>query len=86
MKTDYYNCSCKSLEHLICFTRWDETDDVLYMNIHLSHYPFHKRIVKAIKYIFGYSCRYGHFDEFLIDRATAKNIMKMLNIFVKEKK
>jgi hypothetical protein len=86
LKSDYYSCSCSSPEHVVTFTWWHKDDDALNMNIHLAKHPFYKRVVNAIKYVFGYSCQYGHFDEFLIDRDTAKKMTKMLNEYVKGKK
>ena len=64
LKSDYYSCSCSSPEHVVTFTWWHKDDDALNMNIHLAKHPFYKRVVNAIKYVFGYSCQYGHFDEF----------------------
>jgi hypothetical protein len=42
-----------------------ESGPEFYTTIFLSNKTFFKRIWIAIKYIFGYKCKYGHFDEFV---------------------
>ncbi len=59
-------CDCSSAEHQIIFRKMDDDNEFVYGSIHLSSRPFLKRIIPAIKYIFGYKCRYGHFDEILL--------------------
>lgn len=86
LKQEYYECQCSTPEHLIVFKLIDKDDDTICATIHLSKLPFYKRVVNGIKYIFGYSCQYGHFDEFLIDTDTAKRMIKMLNYFQKNRK
>lgn len=36
----------------------------------------------AIKYIFGYKCCYGHFDEFVFKSSDADKLQKVVN-FIK---
>lgn len=72
MKTTLY-CACSSNEHQISLEsdEWEGKKD-LYLAIHLSQsQPWYKRIVQAIKYVFGYRCKYGNFDEFIFTTDTA---------------
>jgi hypothetical protein len=69
MKTDptkmdkyYIECECGTDEHLLVF-HYDEEYNEIYTSVQMS--PFFgvfKRIWKAIKYVFGYKCKYGHWD------------------------
>lgn len=36
-----------------------------------------RRIINAIKYIFGYRSRYGHFDEFIFQKKDAHKLVKI---------
>jgi hypothetical protein len=66
----YFECSCHSPEHLVKFSFYNEETDEgdLYLSTFLNpEYRWYKRVWVAIKYIFGYKCKYGHFDETIID-------------------
>lgn len=56
-------CECHSVEHQVVF-RYDDEDDEVYMNIYLNKPSFLKRL----KYLFGYKCRFGHWDEVIIHK------------------
>jgi hypothetical protein len=43
---------------------------------------FYKRIWLGIKYIFGYTCRYGYFDEFILD---PKDVDRMIGLLTNYK-
>lgn len=58
-------CRCYSPEHQLIFRTIDGDSDV-YVTFHLTRLPFFKRIVHAVKYIFGYTSKYGDFDELII--------------------
>jgi len=68
MKRTLYTCACSSLEHMFVVSA-DEDD--AFIEVHLAPAPWHTRIVRALKYIFGHRSRYGNFDEILLDPATA---------------
>lgn len=58
-------CECNSKEHQMIFD-YDDEDKTIYCSIHLCKVPFWKRVTRGIKYIFGYKCKYGNFEEVLI--------------------
>jgi len=64
-------CNCHSSEHQLVLTyvpgdTHDEPDEV-FIEVHLrTSDNFFKRIVTAIRYIFGYKSRFGAWDEFTV--------------------
>lgn len=62
MESYYFDCQCSSSEHTLRFNL-DSTDGHIYISTHLTHFlPWYKRVLQAVKYIFGYHSKYGHFD------------------------
>lgn len=66
LQTEYFECQCFSTEHVLRFIfAVDEKagDPEVYTEVFLNPWePWYKRVWKAVKYIFGYKCRYGHWD------------------------
>jgi len=78
MSLELLVCECSSLEHQIIIYK---EDDQVYAYFHLSNLSFFRRIKYAIKYIFGYKCKYGAFEEFMFGEQhveSLKNIIKEL--------
>jgi len=63
----FFSCQCHSPEHTLQFL-FDEEENELSTSVFLGneYMPWWKRLWIGIKYIFGYKCRYGHFDCFLL--------------------
>lgn len=62
MITEFYECDCSSDEHTLKFTL-DPDDGMLWTSVFLSQYRgFFGRCWEALKYVFGYRSKYGHFD------------------------
>lgn len=72
----YFECACYSPEHTLRFLVSDEN---LYAYVFLNPDPLHRRIWNAVKYVFGYQCAYGHFDEFILRPADADRLITLLN-------
>ena len=53
-------------------------DPEVFAHVFLRPDPLPKRIWNAIKYVFGYKCRYGHFDEFILQRADVTRLITLL--------
>ena len=66
-------CACHNAEHQMIF-RTIEGDDDVYVDIHLCKLPFFKRLWHGIKYIFGYTSKYGDFDEIIITPDDAQKL------------
>jgi hypothetical protein len=69
-------CRCHSSEHQI-LVNYDEDDKMLYLSIHLTKRNFLKRLKYGLKYIFGYHCKYGHWDEFIFNENDADKLQAM---------
>lgn len=94
MGTEFLICECESLEHLACFTFFD--DDVVIddegtqknfkyvtLSVHLKRLPFFKRLVNGVKYIFGHTSAYGDYDEYIIKKEDAKKFKKVVKYLEK---
>lgn len=78
--TEYYECDCGSDEHTLRFILdLDEEDPRIYTNVFLNQWhSWYKRVWIAIKYVFGYKCKYGHFDCFILKQADADKMITMV--------
>lgn len=72
-------CSCGDIEHQLVFSYFpDDVDKLVYVSVYLNpDQGIFKRIWSAIKYIFGYRSKYGHFDEFILD---SESVPKLNNV------
>lgn len=86
MDKDILLCSCGSVEHqvLFCFDRKYQGDNIIYMYVHLTKKRgFFKRLWHGIKYAFGYQCRYGAFEEVVIDKENYQSLKKVVEYIEK---
>ena len=75
---EIFVCDCHSLEHIVAFW-YDEEGNELYIYPKLTTYRnIFKRIWVAIKYVFGYTSRYGEFDEVIIPQSKHDKLIKIL--------
>lgn len=77
-KSEYFECSCSSSEHTLRFMLWEGDEPEVYAHVFLAPDPFFARIWNAIKYVFGYRCRYGHFDEFIMQPEDAERMIDLM--------
>jgi len=82
-KTEIFVCDCSSREHQIVF-EYDIDDNLVYCNIHLYNYSFWTRFIQGIKYIFGYKCRFGHWDEFIWKVEDADKLEEIAKLLKKK--
>ena len=76
-ETEILLCRCHSSEHQI-LVHYDEDDKELYLDVHLdSCYNFWQRLWRGLKYIFGYRCKYGHWDCFIFNENDADKLQAM---------
>lgn len=86
-----FECICTSDEHRLSFRLQnfnagnddDCPDQVeLYISIFLNNYQsFWKRIWIAMKYIFGYKCQYGHWDQWSLRHEDADKLINLIKNF-----
>ena len=82
---DILVCACHSVEHQIVIQK-DNEDKTLYCSIHLIPLPWYQRIANGIRYIFGYKCKYGDFDEFAFSKKHIDKLEQMINFLKDESK
>lgn len=71
-------CHCESAEHQIIIRPIDDLG-LIFLEIHLSSLPLHKRIVNGLKYIFGYSSMFGHWEEFIFKKEHKEKLQKIVD-------
>ena len=80
---DLVICACHSTEHMMVISYSEVVVDgerypEVYIQLHLTKKPFWERVKYGIKYIFGHQCRYGAFDEMIIDKKDVDKIKKIV--------
>lgn len=82
MKSHFVVCSCQSSEHTLRFI-YDSDAEELYCEVQLNQYRgLFKRLLVAIKYVLGYKCKYGHWDNTIVSRDE----MEKLYFFLKNRR
>jgi len=86
----YCECACSSTDHTIklCLFGANKDDEPeLYMEVQLpQRRSWYQRVWVAVKYIFGYQCRYGHWDTFSFDVESAKEMKDVLKNYLRQTK
>jgi hypothetical protein len=68
IERQHFDCVCGTDEHTFKFT-FDPDDGDLYLSAYLSQYRnVFQRIGEAVKYVFGYTSKYGHWDTTIVSR------------------
>ena len=84
---ELFVCDCGDTAHQFVVSWYpDDPDwnDLLYFSVHLNQsYSFWKRLWNGIKHAFGYRCRFGAFDEILLNKHDVKRLQTVLDNFVK---
>lgn len=88
MKTEILICECHSTEHQMIFSYDQEVSNEwpaeVYAHVHLiTHRNIFKRILYAVKYVFGYKCRYGAWDEFIFNKEDVKKLEDLVEYLKK---
>ena len=77
---EIFICECHSTDHqMVILYSEDNGYPMVYSNVHLNKRPFWERLKYGIKYIFGYKCRYGSFDEFIFNTDDAERLQEVVN-------
>jgi hypothetical protein len=83
--TDVFICDCYSTEHqiVIYYSEYEDSTGkkypMVYFHVHLNKPRFWDRLRNGIRYIFGYQCRYGAFDEFIFNPEDADRLQKVVD-------
>ena len=76
--TRVFPCPCSDPEHHIIYNMFDDEEEI-YLHVQLNNGKWYQRVWKAIKYVFGYKCKFGHFDEFIISSENYEHLKAMVN-------
>lgn len=84
MKRETLICTCESLEHQAVFTYFenDQGGDV-YLEIHLKPRNLFRRIINAVRYVFGHRSVYGDFDEMVINPEDVDKLERIVEYLKK---
>lgn len=83
-KPEIVVCDCHSIEHQIILNKFkDEYGVEVYIQVHLAKKSFLDRLIYGIKYIFGYQCMYGAFDEFIVTKNNYEVFKELVNYIEK---
>jgi hypothetical protein len=85
-ESKYFDCACHSDEHTLKFAYMSD-DKKEYREVYTSvflyqYHSFFVRLWHAIKYTFGYKCKYGDFDCFIL---REKDLDKLIDLLQKYK-
>jgi len=82
LETEYFECQCMSVNHTVRFV-YDPKHLELYMDVFLErNYPWWKRIVIALRYIFNYNDSRDIWADVIFKPEDAD---RMINLFSKLK-
>jgi len=73
-------CECGLTEHqfLLALYEWEDEVEV-YMEPHLATYRnFFERVWAAIRYVFGYRCKYGEFDCVVLGEGQLQQMLNFI--------
>lgn len=75
----YFECICSANEHRLRFAL-DRDEKELYTSVFLNDWPpWYGRLWRAARYVFGYKCRFGHWDCWVLRKEDAGRLIALLN-------
>lgn len=66
-------CDCGDISHQLAIQKMDSGEVIV--SVHLTKFPFWKRLWNGIKYIFGHTSRYGDFEEVILNKNHASAML-----------
>jgi hypothetical protein len=85
---EYFSCICESNEHALVVKLWDfsepEGGDPLDVELSFDvflcqHRSFWQRVWAAVRYVFGYRCRFGHFESATLKYEDADRLLELIH-------
>lgn len=81
----HIQCKCQTEEHTIVFA-YDPQEGELYVSTYLNDYrTWYHRVWVGLKYIFGYACKYGHWDTTLLDDLELSRLKELCDRAIAER-
>lgn len=75
-------CECGDTKDHLVILEFDEQDwkDTVTIGLYMNHYlPWYKRLVNAVKYVFGIDNTYQHYVEAMYNKKTIGELRKWLD-------
>lgn len=91
-KSNLVICNCGDVSHQLIISTFEfknsKAEDRIdcFIQVHLTKFGFFERIKHAIKYIFGFQCKFGAFDEIVIDENNAQKIKESMEYYLLKSK
>lgn len=87
MEQELFVCDCGDISHQFVVSWYpddEDWNDLLYVQIHLNQsHNFWKRLWHGIKYVLGFKCCFGAFDEILVNKHDAMHLRNSIDKFIK---
>lgn len=58
--------------------------DFVYFTVHLNKPSFFTRLWDGIRYIFGYQCKWGAFDEILLEKPQVEKLREFCDKYLEQ--
>lgn len=82
MNEYFIRCDCHCPEHQAIITT-DADEGLLFLEFHLTTWQnIFRRLWVAARYVFGYKCRYGTWDELVMGREQVAGLRDYLEKFL----
>jgi hypothetical protein len=83
-ESHHFDCDCSSEEHIFRVTSengWDnDYPPEIHISIQLNQYRnLFKRFVTALRYFFGYECKFGHWDVVTLKHDDINRLVVLLH-------
>lgn len=75
----YLECACHSEEHTLKFVCDPESQELFAMVFLHQYRGFWKKLWMAIRYVFGYKSKFGHWDCFILRPEDAPRLRVLLD-------
>ena len=66
-------CECGDVAHQFVISHWPDEEEV-FVSVKLYRGNIFERIRNAFRYVFGMPCKYGDFDEVILNKEKAVSI------------
>ena len=85
-QAEFFECECQSDEHVFKFS-YDKEEGDFYLAVYLNQYRrWYQRVWVAVKYVFGYKSKFGHFDTTLVNQEDTKRLRDLCDHTLQLKK
>lgn len=87
---NYFECICDSVEHTLRISallnedkKFYPNEEEIYFELFLNDWlPLYKKVWRALKYIFGYHCKYGHWENATLNLQSMMRLRDLLDKYI----